>query len=90
MIITVEMLKKAGACEIDGFRHVFGESAKVTKANCLKATKARLDLDWAAKKFFEAPAREAYYKATATAWKAYYKATAPAFYEASKLNQHQG
>ena len=85
MKITVKQLIKLNACadQVKVFKKVFGASATVTLANCLKAGKAGLDFDWAAQNLLPAPAREAYEKVTAPAWKAYGKVRTTAFYRAA-------
>ena len=50
MKITKQMLldKKACSEQVELFVSLFGEEVTVTKANCLKAWKARIDFNWAA------------------------------------------
>ena len=81
MKITVKQLiaLKACASQVRVFRRLFGSSASVTLANCIKAGRAGLDFDWAARCLLPAPAWDAYRKAKATAWDAYQKAIATAW-----------
>ena len=78
--ITVKMLRAAKACEdqVELFEATFGPSARITLTNCCKAAVAGLDLAWAARTLFPAPAWKAYDEAKATALKAYEEAMAPA------------
>ena len=80
MRITVKQLiaLKACASQVRVFRRLFGSSASVTLANCIKAGKAGLDFDWASSHLLPATARDAYEKAMATAENAYRKAMATA------------
>ena len=80
MRITVKQLIASKACadQVRVFCKLFGSSASVTLANCIKAGKAGLNFDWAARCLLPAPALDAYEKATAPARDAYEKATAPA------------
>ena len=79
MKITVKQLVELKACEgqVKIFKRLFGKSATVTKANCLKACKAGLDFDWATR-LLSPKAWKAYREAIAIALKAYQEATAPA------------
>ena len=88
MVITVKALENAHACNsgVSVCRRLFGDSAKVTLANCQLAVKNDMDLTWAAENLFSAPARKAYEEAKAAARKAYKEAIAAAFYQASKLH----
>jgi len=81
MKITVEQLVKLNACanQVVIFKRLFGPSATVTLANCVKAGKAGLAFDWAARNLLPATAWDAYQKARATALDAYLKETAPAW-----------
>ena len=90
MKITVEQLLKLNACadQVVIFKRLFGPSATVTLANCVKAGKAGLAFDWAARNLLPATAWDAYQKETATALGAYQKATATAFYRA--INKGEG
>ena len=80
MIITVAMLREKDACrdQVRIFEGLFGASAKPTLANCRKAVKVGLSLDWAASRLLPAPAWEAYDEAITPAQKVYEKAIAPA------------
>ena len=80
MKITVKQLVKLNACanQVVIFKRLFGPSATVTLANCVKAGKAGLAFDWAARNLLPATAWDAYQKARATALDAYEKETAPA------------
>ena len=80
MKITVKQLVKLNACanQVVIFKRLFGPSATVTLANCVKAGKAGLAFDWAARNLLPATARDAYQKARAPALDAYQKARATA------------
>jgi len=80
MIITVAMLREKDACrdQVRIFEGLFGASAKPTLANCRKAVKVGLSLDWAASRLLPAPAWEAYDEAITPAWEAYDEAITPA------------
>jgi len=80
MKITIEQLEKLNACEgqVKTFKKLFGKSATVTKANCLKACKAGLDFNWASR-LLSPKAREVYEEAIAPVWKVYEEAIAPAW-----------
>jgi len=91
MIITVEMLRKAGACkpEIDRLVSLYGEHVDVTEAWVLEHAHDRVDWAWAAENLLSepawraykeaiAPAQRAYWEATESAWRAYTEATEPA------------
>ena len=79
MKITIEQLKKLDACseQVVKFKRLFGKSATVTKANCLKACKAGLDFNWASR-LLSPKALKVYQEATAQALKVYQEAKAPA------------
>ena len=81
MKITVKQLIALNACagQVKTFRRLFGASATVTLANCIKAVKAEMSFDWAARYLLSAPARDAYDKAIVTAGDAYKKAIATAW-----------
>jgi hypothetical protein len=98
--VTVKFLKAHNACpeQVKKFRRAFGDSARITKANCLRAARLHLSVEWLAgflpapaqKAYGEAlaPAWNAYGEALALAWNAYNEATAPArkaYYEAIAL-----
>ena len=90
MKITVKQLVELKACEgqVKTFKKLFGASATVTSANCLKACKAGLNFNWASRllspkalKVYEkvkAPASKAYEKVRAPALKVYEEVKAPA------------
>jgi len=86
MKITVKQLIEKRACveQVKVFRRLFGASATITLANCIKASKAGLDFNWAAQNLLPATALEAYYKAKAPALKAYQKAIATAWEDYEK------
>ena len=86
MKITVKQLIEKRACveQVKVFRKLFGASATITLANCIKASKAGLDFNWAAQNLLPAPALKAYQKAIATAWEDYEKAEATAWEDYEK------
>lgn len=79
-MITYRALKRAGACstQLEEFRKRFGTSVDVTEEACVAVADV-FAWDWAAHNLFLASAREAYYKATASALKNFDEATAPAW-----------
>ena len=97
MRITDSLLKREGACPDQRklFRKLYPRGANTTVASLRRAAEAGLSITWL-ERFIPAPARKAYYEATApaqkaydeamtAAQKAYYEATAPAwkvYYEA--------
>ena len=87
MKITIEYLESLDACEdqIKIFNNTFPEGTNITKAACLKAARADLDIDWIACKVLSETAYEAYLEACAPIEKAYDEAHAPlikTYYEA--------
>ena len=78
--ITLQTILDFHPCNPTAVKKFFGnhQSLKITLANCKRAAKAGLDLNWLAKKWFKAPAYKAWQEAKATADKAYHEATAPA------------
>jgi hypothetical protein len=85
MTITLKMLRKAGACslQVDLFRDTFGESVEVTES-LLIGHAGKFELDFAARKFFRAPALAEYEKARDAALAEYEKVRAPALAEYEK------
>ena len=79
--VTVEWLKSQEACsdQVALFEATFGQSAKITKCNLLKATSAGLSTDWLARRCLKGKARRAYEEAIASAWRAYEEAIASAW-----------
>lgn len=71
--IDVTFLKRKHACkeQIALFRRTFGESVKITRANCLKAAEVELDFDWAAIKLLSSKALKTYSKEKISAWRDY-------------------
>ena len=85
MKITVKQLQELDACEeqVKTFKELFGASATVTKANCLKACKAGLNFNWASR-LLTPEVSKVYQEAIAQALKVYEEATAIAFWRAVK------
>src|SRR5579863_7794143 len=86
MKITVELLRKKGACkeQMSLFKELFPNGVIVTKAECL-AVADKFNWYWAAHNLLNPNARKAYDEACAHARKAYGEACAPirkAYYEA--------
>lgn len=52
MIITVDMLKSLGACDVRPFVRCFGNSAEVTRENLMGALDSWLPIDWLGNKLF--------------------------------------
>ena len=80
--ITLQTILDFHPCDPTAVKKFFGnhQSLKITLANCKRAAKAGLDLNWLAKKWFKAPAYKAWLEAIAPfAYKAYQEATAPAY-----------
>ena len=79
--ITLQTILDFHPCDPTAVEKFFGnhQSLKITLANCKRAAKAGLDLNWLAKNWFKAPAYKAYQEAIAPAYKAWQEATAPAY-----------
>src|SRR5579863_8838656 len=99
MKITVELLRKKGACkeQMSLFKELFPNGVIVTKAGCL-AVADKFNWYWAAHNLLNPNARKAYYEAVAPLSKAYDEACAPinkaydeavaiAFAEATKVKR---
>ena len=74
--VTVEWLKSQDACgdQVKLFEATFGQSAKVTKQNLLKAASASLSVYWLATRCLKGEASRAYNEARTTASRAYEEA----------------
>ena len=74
--ITVEWLKKQGACSsmIERFSEVWPYGAEVNEENIRRAQQERFDLDWFASHYLTAQAYSAYDEALITADSAYLEA----------------
>jgi len=70
MQITVKDLRDKEACpdQIRVFADAWPKGCKITLSVTRRALKLSLDLDWAARNFFTAPAEKAYQEATAKAF----------------------
>jgi len=81
MIITAEMLRKAGACtpEVDRLVSLYGEHVDVTEAWALEHAHDVVNWEWAAEHLLSEPARRAYREATEPAWRTYDEAKASAW-----------
>lgn len=79
LILTADHLTAAGACpeQVALFRQVFPDGAPLTPDALATAREAGLDVGWCVV-LLDAPAREAYRRATAPAEEAHYRAIAPA------------
>ena len=93
MLITKQMLldKKACSDQVELFVSLFGEEAKVTKANCLKAYEAGIDFGWAADNLLSPSQWEAYEAIEQPALKAYEAIQQPALeaYEAIEQQAYE-
>jgi len=80
MKVTVERLKKLGACrgQVARFERMWPRGAVVTLRRALRAGRAGLDVDWLAWMVLRHRALAAYNEATAPARAAYKEAAAPA------------
>ena len=89
--VTVEWLKSQEACsdQVALFEAAFGQSAKITKRNLLKAASAGLNIEWLAQRCLKGKSWRAYGEARAAASRAYDEATAIVLWDALKL-QHNG
>ena len=81
MIITAEMLRKAGVREdeVTQLTSLYGEHVDVTDAWALEHAHDRVDWGWAAVNLLSEPARRAYGEAIAPAQRAYGEATESAW-----------
>src|SRR5574340_1378919 len=89
MKITKQMLLDKEACsdQVELFVSLFGEEAKVTKANCLKAWKAGIDFGWAVDNLLSPSQLKAYEAIEQPAWKAYEAVQKPAWEEYLAIKQ---
>ena len=80
MNITARLLRSKDACEdqVHIFAKQWPNGAAVTLANCRRAMKLGLDLDWAAAHLLSTAASEAYVEAKVRGWNAREKAMAAA------------
>lgn len=73
--INAIFLRRKRACESQVllFEQIFGESVEITRANCLKAAEAGLNLTWVAKKIFSKSTLNSYKKIATSIWAIYDK-----------------
>ena len=77
--ISVKWLQQQGAScpEVERFQREFGDSAKLTLPNLLRATKLHFNLDWLAVPLLPSPLYKDYEKQRATLYEDYKQKLAP-------------
>jgi len=81
MIITAEILRKAGACkpEVARLTSLYGKRVDVTEEWALEHAHDRVDWGWAVENLLSEPAWRAYREATEPAWRTYDEAKTSAW-----------